>query len=143
MFGKKKKKEEKQNVKTYIDGVEQDSDEIPIPHPAESPAHEPQAVHEPPTQPNVVQFDGDCVICFDYGFYADNVGVWHNCPRCNPKSMKKSVQAMKPVSTEEERPSKGNLYEFRTCEVCGARNEVHKKRVKWECEECGAKLEVK
>ena len=152
MFGKKKKAE-KQNVKTFIDGQEQTPDEIPVPKPAETPALEPSQaqVQEPPPQPNVVEFHGDCVICFDYGFYADNVGVWHNCPRCNPKSMKKPVQAVKPAPTTEyeaeaemaeEKPSKGNLYEFRFCSACKARNEVHKRKVKWQCEACGFEQEV-
>lgn len=141
MFGRKKEK-----VKTFIDGVEQDSDEIPVPQPktAELPsdatALEPQAVQEPSPQPEVQQFDGECILCFDFGWYADQLGVWHNCPRCN-KDGKNNIpgkQAISSrVSSDEDRPSKGNLYEFRECVQCGARNEVHKKKKKWQCEECG------
>lgn len=138
MFGRKK---EKKNVKTYIDGVDQDSDEIPVPQPqtAELPsdatALEQQAVQEPSQQPEVQQFDGECILCFDFGWYADQLGVWHNCPRCNPKALN-NIPGKKKVSSGEDKPSKGNLYEFRTCPDCGERNEVHKKKKVWTCEHC-------
>lgn len=163
MFGRRKnKQEEKVNVKTYIDGVEQRGDDSPVPIPADATAPEPAPpVQEPtPQQVSLPHIPGgviaqyqlppgvECYICFDEGFYADTTGRWHHCPKCNPVSMKKSStmkQAISPPvsSEEEERPSKGNLYEFRFCSECGARNEIHKKKIKWQCEHCGADQEVK
>lgn len=137
MFKKKKKEN---SIKTYIDGVEQESDDIQIPIPpphlqAGAPALEPQAVQEPTLQPEgmqVQQFNGDCIICFDFGFYADIHGVWHNCPRCNSKTMKTLTKSSMVIP----KPTKGNLFEFRTCPDCGEVTEIHKKRKKWECEHC-------
>lgn len=145
MFGRKKEVK-KSNIKTYVDGVEQDSDEVqvPVPKPAESPVLEPQAVQEPTTQQEeqqVVEFNGECIICLDYGWYRDFAGVVHNCPRCNPKSLKIVGEISKQSSTSEDKPKKGNLYEFRTCQTCGERNEIHKKKIKWKCEYCGAQQE--
>lgn len=155
MFGKKKEKKDKENMKTFTDGVEQHPEATAVPPSADAPAHEPgqNPAHEPPHQPDavgpqVIQLPPgvDCAICYDYLFYADNVGVWHNCPRCNPVSMRKQggpnqvsskPQKTGPASTEEEKPSKGNLFEFRVCKDCGARNEIHKNKKKWECESCG------
>jgi len=165
MFGKKKK----QNVKTFIDGREQEP-EVPRPEhygeQAETTAHEPSPapVHEPPSQPvtTLPHIPGgviaqiqlppgiECYICFDAGFYADTTGRWHQCPKCNPLTLRKAIGDVvkkKPSqavsSDEEEKPSKGNLYEFRWCEACQARNEVHKRKVKWQCEACGFEQEVK
>lgn len=146
MWGKKK--ETKPNYKTFIDGEEQEDQEIPVPNPDETAqlpsdatAHEPEQVqvHEPTPQPEVEQFNGECILCFDFRWYADHLGVWHACPRCN-KDGKKNIPTGrgKPAPADEEfKPSKGNLYEFRVCKDCGARNEIHKKKKKWNCESCG------
>lgn len=138
MFGRKKKREKNQ-VKTYVDGQEVEED-IPVPKPADAPAHEPEQVpaHEPPHQPEaqVIQTDAECIICLDYGFYADNVGVWHKCPRCKGPTEQEEISPK--VSTEK--PSKGNLYEFRSCPHCFAQNEIHKKKKKWKCENCGGEV---
>lgn len=144
MFGRKKEKK-KQKVTTYVEGVEQTGDEPPVPQSAESPALEPQAVQEPTPQPveepEPQEFKGECILCFDFRWYADSLGVWHACPRCN-----KDGKANIPGSSEEDpldelivddKPSKGNLYEFRFCKKCQARHEIHKKKKKWKCEKCG------
>lgn len=163
MFGRKKEKKQEVNVKTYVDGVLQDTDELAVPKPAESgaPAHGPQVAHEPTPQPQPTMLPHipggviaqiqlppgvECYICFDAGFYADSSGVWHQCPKCNTASMKKKTVVKQDdidwEAEESDRPTKGNLYEFRFCKKCGARSEIHKKKVKWKCEACGADQEV-
>lgn len=139
MFGRKKEK--KQKIKTFIDGVEQESTEIPIPRPAQPEtdvtALEPQAVQEPSPQSQVEQFTGECILCFDFGWYLDQVGVWHNCPRCNPKSLNNTPSKKQLSSADKNiKPTKGNLFEFRSCPSCGKHTEVHKKKKIWKCEHC-------
>jgi len=71
MFGKKKEK----RVQEFINGVPQQVPALEVPPPIPP---------MPEVSEEVQTIDAECVICFDYGFYADNVGVWHRCPRCNP-----------------------------------------------------------
>jgi ribosomal protein L37AE/L43A len=121
MFGFKKKEKV---VKTYVDGKEVGSDkqvgELPVPKPADAPPA--QVVKQQP-----VEFQGDCLICFDYGYYADHVGVWHECPRCGKK---------KPEQAVADRP-KNPLFVFKNCKDCGERNEVHRQKKVWQCGKCG------
>jgi len=96
MFGKKKGVV---TPKTYIDGVEQTEDKI-LDYPGreelmEVPGNIPELdipnlqEQEVPPGFGVVNLPPgvDCVICYDFCFYADNVGVWHHCPRCNAKDL--------------------------------------------------------
>lgn len=156
MWGKKKKGN-KDKVRTFVNGQEvAEGEEVTVPKPGDFPsetqAHEPEQVqvHDPSHQPeNHQAINVECIICLDFGFYADNINVWHNCPRCNPKSMKKQqkefIQQLEKrtqeYSTEEQPvPTKGNLYEFRQCPHCMAQNEVHKRKKKWLCENCGQEV---
>lgn len=107
MFGKKKAK--KETATTYIDGQRVDEDSVPVPknpenatalEPEQVPVQEPPHFQEGQSEPEVVVVD--CLICSqhannrDYGFYIDGVGVWHNCPRCNPTG------ALKPTRVEKD-----------------------------------------
>ena len=81
MFGKKKN-----NVKTFVDGESKEKvDDVIVPLPPIEEKVEPSQVVSQ-TEPEQ-QFE--CQVCRDYGWYADAVGVCHNCPRCNSKSLKK------------------------------------------------------
>lgn len=130
-FSRNKKKQEKNQTREYVDGKQTPTQipplEIPIPPP------------ELPTQPTDINLmmqpqssqlpPHDCPVCIDFGFYADSMNVWHHCPRCNPKP----TQSMAKSSTLKAKP----LHEIRSCENCGAKNEVHKKKKAFTCGNCG------
>lgn len=135
MWGTKKK----DNIKTFIDG--QQEGDIPVPKPADAPVLGPSQApaQEPPHQPAVRTYE--CEVCRDYGWYCDNMGVCHNCPRCNPKSLKEVKDAVSSVE-ELDRP-KSNLNLLRVCKECGHKNEIHRMKKKFKCSECGLDQEVR
>lgn len=103
MFGKNKN-EAKSPVQTFVDGKPSESI-IPVYPGRDDLLEQPQTVPDsvPALEEPVVQQipEGvECVVCFDFGFYADNMGVWHNCPRCNPKELEKTETA-KPVAKKK------------------------------------------
>lgn len=145
MFGLKKKGTEK----TFIDGIESKPGELPVPRPADAPALGPSPA---PAQELSHQPEGqrvfECEVCRDYGWYCDTLGVCHNCPRCNPKSLKiphvKEVEPDYEAEAEEahlDRP-KSNLNKLVECKKCHKRNEIHRMKKKFKCESCGLDQEV-
>ena len=36
-----------------------------------------------------------CKVCKGYGFYQDNLKIWHNCPRCNSVKRTRVVKGQK------------------------------------------------
>ena len=106
MFGRKKK--EKEKATTYVDGQRDDETSVPVPekNPENATALEPEQVpaQEPPHsqegEPEPVEIVVDCLACRDYGWYIDSIGVWHHCPRCNPKG------ALNPTRIEKDTPTK-------------------------------------
>jgi len=127
MFGKKKKPVE--HIKTFQDGVEvpQNVPDLEIPVYPEQ--------QEPMQQPQY-----ECPVCFDFGFYADNVGVWHHCLRCNPQILKDNGQGKKPIVPEK--PKLQAPYVYRVCEHCGKDNEVHNRKKAFICKHCKQDSEV-
>lgn len=94
----------KEKIKTFVDGQEV-NDDIKIPTPKnpenlggiQEPSHA-RALEFPPNSPEDEQPDQivvNCLICQDYGWYQDGVGVWNNCPRCNPQARIEPAQEPK------------------------------------------------
>ena len=126
MFGRKKNKNQ---TREYIDGVPQKVPDLDLPNPyGEGPQHP----ANPATHSSPPIVDANCVICFDYGFYADNVGVWHHCPRCNAFKFDLAKQD-KPEPEEKLKP----LHKWKECVHCNAKNQVQIRKKEFKCESCG------
>ena len=133
MFGKKKN--DKNQTREYVNGVPQKIPDLEIPTPDGGVSVQP-AQDVPPVegQPQIV---ADCFICFDYGFYADNQGVWHKCPRCDAWKTGEEEQI------KEVEPPLKPLHVWRECKDCGHKQQVHNNRKAYDCESCNKKQQVK
>lgn len=134
MFGKKKN--DKNQTREYVNGVPQKVPDLEIPTPTPDGGVSVRQAEEVPPVEGQPQIVADCFICFDYGFYADNVGVWHKCPRCDAWKTGEEDQVA------ETEPQLKPLHKWRTCENCEHKQQVHNNKKVYVCESCKSKQQV-
>lgn len=134
MFGKnKKEKKAKNQTREFVNGVPQKVPELDVPTPQPG-----QAVPEQPRDAQEVYNEGRSV-GFQEGIIYSTQAL-QDILRQYQAQLKANIQQQPtqviPPPPAEPTPRSG-LYEIRLCEGCGSKNEVHKKKKAFVCDNCG------
>jgi len=132
MFGKKKKEQkEKNQTREYVGGVPQRVPDLAVPTP---PPEEQMKAEDVFAEGRSVGFQEGLI--FSIQLLQDNLKNHQARLKENMNQPKQEVESVVPPPPPEVQPRSG-LYEIKLCESCGAKNEVHKKKKAFVCNNCG------